>query len=168
MVDYLGYCYGVNYICFMNKNALYLIGAGIVGLLAFNFIKKGVALSRLNFAIKGFDFNIKKKAGFVDLRIINPGSEAVTINSIVCDVLVQEEAVGTIKYLKDQLINGRSEVVIKIPIQVNVIAVTTLAVKLATSKQEKIDFQIKGNASADNVLFPVNVTYSYDLKTLVK
>ena len=85
-----------------NKNLL-VAGAVALGLLAYSFLRKGRTLKNLNFAIKGIDLDLKQKTASVELRIINPTKDQITLNSIVCDLIVNDEAIGTVKFLKDQV-----------------------------------------------------------------
>jgi hypothetical protein len=145
-----------------NRNLL-IVGAGVLGLIAYSLFRKARTLTNLNFAIKGIDLDIKKKTASVDLRVINPTKGQITINSVVCDVLFQDEAIGTVKYLKDTIIAGQSEVILRMPVAVNPIAIASLVLTILSSKQKSLSFKIKGTASADNILFPVDIDYSYDL-----
>jgi len=145
-----------------NRNLL-IVGAGVLGLIAYSLFRKARTLKNLNFAIKGIDLDIKKKTASVDLRVINPTKGQITINSVVCDVLFQDEAIGTVKYLKDTIIAGQSEVILRMPVAVNPIAIASLVLTILSSKQKSLSFKIKGTASADNILFPVDIDYSYDL-----
>jgi LEA14-like dessication related protein len=145
-----------------NRNLL-IVGAGVLGLIAYSLFRKARTLTNLNFAIKGIDLDIKKKTASVDLRVINPTKGQITINSVVCDVLFQDEAIGTVKYLKDTIIAGQSEVILRMPVTVNPIAIASLVLTILSSKQKSLSFKIKGTASADNILFPVDIDYSYDL-----
>jgi LEA14-like dessication related protein len=98
------------------------------------------------------------------MRIINPTRNQITLNSVVCDLVFQGDAVGTVKYLKDTIITPQSEVTVRLPIQINPVAVLSLFTTLLTSKQDSIEFKITGTASADNIMLPVDLVYTYDLK----
>ena len=154
----------------MNKQqtTLLVVGAGVVGLIAWSLIRKGRVLKNLNFGIKGIDINAKKKVVSVDFRIINPTKTAITVNSVVCDLLLNGNAVGTIKYLQDTEIVGQGETTLRLPVSVNPISIATLFTELLTSKLDKLEFKVKGVVSAENILFPVDVPYSFDLKAFKK
>ena len=143
---------------------LFIVGAGVLGLIAYTFFRKARTLTNLNFAIKDIPFDLKKKTASVEMRIINPTKNQITLNSVVCDLLLQEEAVGTIKYLKDTIITPQSEITVRLPIQINPVAVLSLFTTILTSKQKTLEFRIKGTASADSILLPVDITYKYDLQ----
>ena len=145
-----------------NKNLL-VAGAVALGLLAYSFFRKGRTLKNLNFAIK--DLDLKQKTASVELRIINPTKDQITLNSIVCDLIVNDEAIGTVKFLKDQVITGQSEIVVKMPLAVNTIALVSLGITVLTSKLTELKMKVKGTASAENILFPIDVNYKYKLPT---
>jgi LEA14-like dessication related protein len=147
-----------------NRNLL-VAGAVGLGLLAYSLFRKGRTLKNLNFAIKGIDLDIPKKTASVELRIINPTKDQITLNSIVCDLIVNDEAIGTVKFLKDQVITGQSEIVVKMPLAVNTIALVSLGITVLTSKLTELKMKVKGTASAENILFPIDVNYTYKLPT---
>jgi|APGre2960657404_1045060.scaffolds.fasta_scaffold71971_2 LEA14-like dessication related protein len=146
-----------------NRNLL-VVGAGVLGLIAYSLFRKARTLTNLNFAIKGIDLDTKKKVASVDLRVINPTKNQITINSVVCDVLFQGEAIGTVSYLKDTVIAGQSEVILRMPVKVNPVAIVSLGLTILSTKQKSLNFTVKGTASADNILFPIEIDYSYSLE----
>lgn len=147
-----------------NNRNIFIVGAGVLGLIAYSLFRKARTLKNLNFNVKDIPFDLKKRTAGVDLSIINPTKDPITLNSVVCDLIFQGDAVGTVKYLKDTVIAGQSEVIIRMPVQINALSVISLFATLLSSKQEKLEFTVKGTASADGILFPVEVKYSYDLK----
>jgi LEA14-like dessication related protein len=146
-----------------NRN-IFIVAAGVVGLIAYSFFRKARTLTNLNFAIKDIPFDLKKKTASVEMRIINPTKNQITLNSVVCDLVFQGDAVGTVKYLKDTIITPQSEVTVRLPIQINPVAVLSLFTTLLNGKQDSIEFKITGTASADNIMLPVDLVYTYDLK----
>lgn len=154
----------------MNKNqtSLLIVGTAVAGFIVYNLFRKGRTLKNLNFGIKGIDIDRKKKVASIDFRIINPTKVPIIVNSIVCDLLLQNEAVGTIRYLKDIAIAGQSETIVRIPVTINPLSIITLFTTLLTSKTDKIEFRVKGVVGAENILFPVDVTTTYDLNILKK
>jgi LEA14-like dessication related protein len=157
----------------MNKQnlTLLLVGGGIAGLIAWQFFRKGRALKNLNFGIKGIDVDTKKKVVAVDFRIINPTKTPIRVDSIVCDLLLQDSAIGTLTYLVPTTIEPLKETILRIPVKLNPASLVTFFTDILLTKSSKLDFVIKGVVSAENILFPVNVPYSFDLtpiKNLLK
>jgi LEA14-like dessication related protein len=154
----------------MNKNqtSLLVLGTAVAGFLVYSLFRKGRTLKNLNFGIKGIDIDKKKKVVSVDFRLINPTKVPITVNSIVCDLVLQNEAVGTLRYLKDIAIAAQAETVIRIPVTINPISIISLFTTLLTSKNNQIEFTIKGVVGAENIFFPVNVTSNYDLNIFKK
>ena len=146
-----------------NKN-IFIVGAGILGLIAYSLFRKARTLKNLNFNVKDIPFDIKRKNASIDLAVINPTKDPITLNSVVCDLIFQGDAVGTVKYLKDTVISGQSEIILRMPLQINALSVISLFTTLVSSKQKKLEFRIKGTAGADGILFPVDIKYSYDLQ----
>lgn len=154
----------------MNKEHrnLLIVGAGIAAVVAYGFLRKGRTLKNLNFGFKGIDIDKKNRVVSVDLRIINPTKTTINVNSIVADIMLQGEAIGTLRYLKDISINGQSEIIVRIPAVINPVGLVYLFTTLLTSKTKSIEFKIKGVVSAENILFPVEVTTNYNLDILRK
>lgn len=146
-----------------NKN-IFIVGAGILGLLAYSLFRKARTLKNLNFNIKDIPFDIKRRNAGIDLAIINPTKDPITLNSVVCDLIFQGDAVGTVKYLKDTVIAGQSEIILRMPLQINALSVVSLFTTLVTTKQKTLEFKVKGTASADGILFPVDIKYTYNLQ----
>lgn len=147
-----------------NNRNIFIVGAGVLGLLAYSLFRKARTLKNLNFNVKDIPFDIKKRTAGIDLAVINPTKDQITLNSVVCDLIFQGDAVGTVKYLKDTVIAGQSEIIIRMPLQINALSVISLFTTLVSSKQKTLEFKIKGTASADGILFPVDIKYSYDLQ----
>jgi hypothetical protein len=63
------------------------------------------------------------------------------------------------------------ETILRIPVKLNPASLVTFFTDILLTKSSKLDFVIKGVVSAENILFPVNVPYSFDLtpiKNLLK
>lgn len=148
------------------QKALIAVGMGVAGLIAWQLIRKGRVAKNLNFAIKGIDIDWKKKVASVDIRLINPTKTPITVNSIVCDLLVQGEAIGTVRYLKDTIIAGQAETILRLPVTVNPVSIASLLITILASKSKTVETRVKGVVGSEGLLIPIDITYSYDISAI--
>lgn len=150
------------------NSIFYILGAGILGLVTWNFIRKGRTAKNLNVSISNVDLNVKDKKASVEVRIVNPTKQSITINSFVGDFIWNGDAIGTLKFLKDQVISGQSETKLLIPVQLNPIALISFFATLFTKDKGALEgtYQVKGVLSAENLLFPVDYKSKYDFRSV--
>jgi LEA14-like dessication related protein len=110
----------------------------------------------LNYNITKVDFNKNDKTFVVFLRLVNPANSSITLNSVVGDVFWNGTNIATIDFRRPTTLNPNEQIVIQLPIRLNLSA-TTLIFDLLSRGVKFVNgvFEVKGVINAENLVLPL-------------
>lgn len=142
------------------KKSLPFIIAG-AGLILFYFLSKAKAGKSLK--INFYDISFGSGSGFnvpdlfVRFQIINPSSTAITIDSIVGDLYINDDNFATISNIEKFTIPAKQTILYKVKVQIGILnAVTSLYTLFKNKQKMKVTFN--GNVNSSGVIIPINQT----------
>jgi LEA14-like dessication related protein len=110
----------------------------------------------LNYNITKVDFNKNDRTFVVFLRLVNPANSSITLNSVVGDVFWNATNIATIDFRRPTTLNPNEQIVIQLPIKLNLSA-TTLIFDLLARGLKFVNgvFEVKGVINAENLVLPL-------------
>lgn len=148
----------------MNNKFLF---AGVAAFLLWAFIRAGrlaQTVKSLNVNVSGIDWNRNDKTLIVMMRVINPGTTAININSIVGDVIFKGVYTAVIDYRNQTQIKAGEERTLRLPIRLNLDFVQLLTDILQNKKSAfNGKFEIKGSVNAEGLILPFSYTNDINL-----
>jgi len=142
------------------KKSLPFIIAG-AGLILFYFLSKAKAGKSLK--INFFDISFGSGSGFnvpdlfVRFQIINPSRTPITIDSIVGDLIINNENFATISNVEKFTIPAQQTILYKVKVQIGVLNAFTTLYTLFKNKQ-KLKVTFNGNVNSSGIMIPINQT----------
>jgi LEA14-like dessication related protein len=143
----------------MNLKKIAPVALGIAALVALlKFTRKGITAQRLNVKISNLKLLPIKNASIV-LSVINPTGTEISFNSIVADVLLNGNAFATLSTNRKTTIKANSSINIDLPIKINPIEGSRLALSLLKKPAGYI-VNVQGTINSENLNFPINIEYT--------
>jgi LEA14-like dessication related protein len=95
---------------------------------------------------------------YITLKLVNPTTHKLTVNSLNGEVVVNGTNIGRALLNQSFNINANSSVDVEIVCYLNSFSVVTSLLKILKTKGAAINFN--GAASVENILLPINYTYT--------
>ena len=141
-------------------------GIGVIAFLGYRFFRFGETAKNINANIVKVDFNKSTKNVILFLRIINPSSYSIGINSIIGDVYWNDNIVGTLNYLTPVTIEKLSEKIIQLPISMNLSfggLIADLFSKGGIKKTINGNLKFTGALNSGSVIVPLSFEKQFNL-----
>lgn len=133
---------------------LLLIGGSY---LAYRLLNKAVTGRSLNVKVRGLNLNPISKAS-LSIELINPTANAISFDSIVLDLSVNDYAISTLNYQVKTEVAGNSSKTINIPVKINPLDGLQFITNFLTTKGSKVNkISITGTINSDGLPYPINI-----------
>lgn len=145
----------------MNKKIIIYIVITVIAIYLFYkfalpLLKKKQAGSTLDISIA--DINMSDLTNIrISLDIINPTVTDIKLQAIVGNVQINDSNVARISYIKDIILQGQTSKVITLNVKPNFLSLPNIYDAI---KKGNPLFALKGNATAENITFPIDIIFN--------
>lgn len=123
---------------------------------AFKFAKKGIAAKNLNVKIRSLKLDPISAAGVI-VEIINPTDYAISFNSIVLDLIIDNNAISTISLQRSYTIQGNKAIEVVLPVKLNGFEILLFIKDFLTNKGKIKKIALNGSINGEGFIIPVKI-----------
>ena len=136
---------------------------GLIGFGVYKFVQSAKNYQRSNYyqSLRASIQRVQYHAGFVeiDLRIDNPNSQGIPIKSIVGDVYINKNRIGTIAHYGNEQIAPNSSSTFNLVVHLNPLNSIAQILNMLTGKVSSMTVRFVGSVNANNQAEPLQLNY---------
>lgn len=144
-----------------------IIALAAVGIIAYGFINKAVALGALNFypdRVVSIQFDNSTPVMTISLRCQNTSSQSFTIQSLSGNIFANNVLVGNVSEFGSQIIAANSEAFVTVNVRMAIISIVNDIIRALQFGNFGQSIVLQGSVNVDNYQIPLNMNFQVGSK----